>query len=101
MLFSKFGRQNADDEYLNKMKQHKWQQDNAYRCRVVKKYFGEIPASPPIAKFTQNIAKMKGLTYQQAQDRVPQARLQKTWNVPAWGTVEKFCHRHWPLAFCR
>ena len=55
---------------------------------LVKKYFGEIPASPPIAKFTQNIAKMKGLTYQQAQDRVPQARLQKTWNVPAWGTVE-------------
>ena len=44
MLFSKFGRQNADDEYLNKMKQHKWQQDNAHRCRVVKKYFGEYRA---------------------------------------------------------
>lgn len=54
----------------------------------VKKYFGDIPASPPIAKFTQNIAKMKGVVRQQAQDRVPQPRLQKTWNVPGWGTKE-------------
>lgn len=56
--------------------------------RLMKKYFGEIPASPPIAKFTQSIAKMKGITYQQAQDRVPQGRLQKTWNIPGWGTEE-------------
>jgi zinc protease len=54
----------------------------------VKKYFGDIPASPPIAKFTKNIAKMRGITFQQAQDRVPQARLQKTWNVPGWGSAE-------------
>lgn len=54
----------------------------------VKKYFGDIPASPPIAKFTKYIAKMKGTTFQKAQDRVPQARLQKTWNVPGWGSAE-------------
>ncbi len=54
----------------------------------VKKYFGDIPASPPIAKFTKRIAKMQGVSFQQAQDRVPQARLQKTWNVPEWGTAE-------------
>lgn len=54
----------------------------------VKKYFGDIPASPPIAKFTSNIAKMKGTTIQQVQDRVPQARLQKTWNIPGWGSTE-------------
>ncbi len=54
----------------------------------VKKYFGDIPASPPIAKFTKRIAKMQGVSFQQAQDRVPQARLQKTWNVPEWGTPE-------------
>lgn len=54
----------------------------------VKKYFGDIPASPPIAKFTQNISKLKGVVRQQAQDRVPQPRLQKTWNVPGWGTKE-------------
>jgi len=54
----------------------------------VKKYFSDIPASPPIAKFTNNIAKMRGTTFQQAQDRVPQARLQKTWNIPGWGSAE-------------
>jgi zinc protease len=54
----------------------------------VKKYFGDIPASPPIARFTKNIAKMKGITFQQVQDRVPQARLQKVWNIPGWGSAE-------------
>lgn len=54
----------------------------------VKKYFGDIPASPPIAKHSVWIAKMSGTHVQTAQDRVPQARLQKTWNVPAWGTKE-------------
>jgi len=54
----------------------------------VKRYFGDIPASPPIAKHSAWIAKMSGTHVQTAQDRVPQARLQKTWNVPAWGTKE-------------
>ncbi|HZV68695.1 MAG TPA: pitrilysin family protein [Saprospiraceae bacterium] len=54
----------------------------------IKKYFDEIPASPPIAKHSEWIAKMSGLHVQTAQDRVPQARLQKTWNVPAWGTKD-------------
>lgn len=54
----------------------------------VKKYFGDIPASPPISKHSEWIAPMKGKHYQVAQDRVPQARLQKTWNVPAWGTKQ-------------
>ncbi len=53
----------------------------------VKKYFGDIPASPPIAKYTESIAKMHGTVFQQAQDRVPQARLQKVWNIPGWGTT--------------
>ncbi len=54
----------------------------------VKKYFGSIPASPPIAKHNAWTAKMTASHYQIAQDRVPQARLQKTWNVPGWGTPE-------------
>ncbi len=60
--------------------------DEAYG--KVKKYFGDIPASPPIAKHSDWIAKMEGTHLQVAQDRVPQARLQKTWNVPGWGTPE-------------
>jgi len=54
----------------------------------VKKYFGGIPASPPIAKHSTWIAKMNEARYQFAEDRVPQSRLQKTWNVPGWGTKE-------------
>jgi len=54
----------------------------------VKKYFGNIPAGPPIAKHAGWTAKMTGSHYQQAQDRVPQARIQKTWNVPGWGTAD-------------
>jgi zinc protease len=54
----------------------------------VKKYFGAIPATPPIAKHATWTAKMTGSHYQVAQDRVPQARLQKTWNIPGWGTQD-------------
>ncbi|MEP7231571.1 MAG: pitrilysin family protein [Ginsengibacter sp.] len=54
----------------------------------VKKYFGAIPASPPIARQSAWIAKMTGIHYQTAQDRVPQARLQKTWNAAQWGTAD-------------
>ncbi len=54
----------------------------------VKKYFGDIPAGPPIAKHEKWIAKLEGEHRQTAQDRVPQARLQKTWNIPGWGTPE-------------
>lgn len=53
----------------------------------VKQYFGSIPPGPPIAKNTAWTAKMEGYHRQVAQDRVPQARLQKTWNVPGWGTT--------------
>ena len=54
----------------------------------VKQYFGSIPACPPIAKQSAWIAKMTGTHYQTAQDRVPQARIQKTWNTPQWGTAD-------------
>ncbi len=54
----------------------------------VKKYFGDIPPGPPIAKYEKWIAKLQGEHKQIAQDRVPQARLQKTWNIPGWGTPE-------------
>ncbi|MDQ6889051.1 MAG: insulinase family protein [Bacteroidota bacterium] len=60
--------------------------DSVYQ--KVKKYFGAIPASPPIARQSEWVAKMSGIHYQTAQDRVPQARLQKTWNVPQWGTAD-------------
>ena len=52
----------------------------------VKRYFGDIPSGPPITKHDGWIAKRTGTQRQIAQDRVPQARLHKIWNVPGWGT---------------
>ena len=54
------------------------------RARV-EKYFGDIPSGPPIAKHQAWIAKMEGEHRQVMQDRVPQARLIKVWNIPEWG----------------
>jgi zinc protease len=52
----------------------------------VKKYFGDIPPSPPIARHTAWVAKMAGTHRESVQDRVAQARIYKFWNVPGWGT---------------
>jgi zinc protease len=52
----------------------------------VKKYFGDIPAGPPVASFDSWINKRNGTIRQKAQDRVPQAKLYQVWNIPGWGT---------------
>ncbi len=54
----------------------------------VKKYFGDIPPGPPIAKHQAWVPKMTGSHRQILQDRVPQARIFKVWNIPQWGTKE-------------
>ncbi len=54
----------------------------------VKKYFGDIPSGPPIAKHNEWIAKRSGMQRQQVQDRVPQSRVYKVWNVPTWGSAD-------------
>lgn len=54
----------------------------------VKRYFGDIPPGPPIAKHQVWVAKMSGTKRQVMQDRVPQARIYKVWNIPEWGTKE-------------
>ncbi|MEN6560999.1 MAG: pitrilysin family protein [Acidobacteriota bacterium] len=52
----------------------------------VKRYFGDIPPSPPVARPTAWTAKMAGTHRESVQDRVAQARIYKFWNVPGWGT---------------
>jgi zinc protease len=52
----------------------------------VKRYFGDIPASPPIARQNAWTAKRTGAHRQSVQDRVSLARLYKVWNIPQWGT---------------
>jgi zinc protease len=54
----------------------------------VEKYFGHIPAGPPIARQESWIAKRTGSHRQIAQDRVPQSRIYKVWNAPGYGTKD-------------
>ena len=54
----------------------------------VKKYFGSIPAGPPVARHTAWIARRTGEQRQSVEDRVPQARVMKVWNTPQWSTRE-------------
>ena len=54
----------------------------------VEKYFGDIPAGPPIGAHRVWIAKMSGSHRQVAQDRVPQARIYKVWNIPQNGSPD-------------
>ena len=54
----------------------------------VKQYFGDIPPGPPVARYEAWIAKRSGEQRQTVQDRVPQARIIKIWNVPQAYTVE-------------
>ena len=54
----------------------------------VKQYFGDIPAGPPTSEHQVWIAKRTGTHRQTAQDRVPQARIYRVWNIPQWGSAE-------------
>src|SRR3989449_3140981 len=54
----------------------------------VEHYFGDIPATPPIAKQDVWIAQRTGSHREIMQDRVPQARIYKEWNVPQFGSAD-------------
>ena len=54
----------------------------------VEKYFGNIPPGPPVAHQQVWIAKMTGTHRQVVQDRVPQARIYKVWNIPQYGSAD-------------
>ena len=54
----------------------------------VERYFGAIPPGPPVAGFEQWVPKMVGVRRQQMEDRVPQARVYKVWNLPPYGTPD-------------
>ncbi len=53
---------------------------------LVERYFGSIPGGPPVARQQSWIARRAGEHRQTVEDRVPQARVMKVWNVPEWGT---------------
>ncbi|HLV01811.1 MAG TPA: pitrilysin family protein, partial [Acidobacteriota bacterium] len=56
--------------------------------KKVEHYFGDIPPGPPIEKQQVWIAKRQGTHRQILQERVPQPRIYKVWNVPEWGSLE-------------
>jgi len=57
------------------------------RTRVAR-YFGDIPSGPPVIRQQEWIAKRTGMHRQVMQDRVPQARVIKVWNVPGLANLE-------------
>ncbi len=54
----------------------------------VEKYFGEIPSGPPVERERVWIAKMSGAHREFMEDRVPQARVYKVWNIPEYGSAD-------------
>jgi len=54
----------------------------------VQRYFGSIPAGPPLTRPEVWVAKRTEEKRLVHYDRVPQARLYMAWNVPEWGSVE-------------
>ena len=57
------------------------------RARV-EKFFGHIPSGPPLVKPKSWVAKRTGTQRQTMQDRVPQTRIIKVWNVAQTGTAD-------------
>lgn len=51
----------------------------------VERYFGDIPAGPPLVKPAVNLARRSEESRFVMEDRVPQARLYMIWNGPAYG----------------
>jgi zinc protease len=54
----------------------------------VERYFGDIPAGPPVGRQEAWVAKRTGSQRGTMQDRVPQSRIYKVWNIPGWGTAD-------------
>jgi zinc protease len=62
--------------------------DSQTALEKVKKYFGDIPPGPPVARFDQWPAKLTEVQRQVVADRVPQARLTRVFNFPGWGSKD-------------
>ncbi|QIL91094.1 insulinase family protein [Microbulbifer sp. SH-1] len=62
--------------------------DVATAKEKVSKYFGDIPAGPPLAKKDSWIAKRDQSTRESMFDRVAQSRIYKAWNTPNIGHAD-------------
>ncbi|TWT19289.1 insulinase family protein [Luteimonas marina] len=62
--------------------------DVATAKEKVAKYFGHIPAGPTMAQPAVDVAQRPQTTREVMQDKVPQPRVYRVWNVPQAGTVD-------------
>jgi len=62
--------------------------DVATAKEKVTRYFGDIPAGPPLTRRTSWVAQRSEPKRAILQDRVPQVRIYKAWNVPGRATPE-------------
>lgn len=58
--------------------------------QMAEKYFGDIQPGPPVARHDVWVAKMTGEHRMSMQDRVPQTRITKVWNVPQFGSEDLY-----------
>lgn len=56
--------------------------------RKAAEYFGDIPATPTMAQPKVDVARRPADTREVMQDKVPQARIYRAWNVPQVGTTD-------------
>lgn len=54
--------------------------------KKVEHYFGDIASGPVLKRTDAWVAKMQGEKRASLQDRVPQTRIYKTWNIPGYNT---------------
>ena len=62
--------------------------DVATAKEKVTRYFGDIPAGPDMAQPAVDVAQRSATTREVMDDRVPQARIYRAWNVAETGTAE-------------
>ncbi|MFZ5636179.1 MAG: M16 family metallopeptidase [Pseudomonadota bacterium] len=62
--------------------------DLATAKQKVAKYFGHIPATPTMAQPKVDVSPLATDSRAEITDKVPQARIQRAWNVPQAGTVD-------------
>jgi zinc protease len=62
--------------------------DVATAKRKVDEYFGDIPATPTMAQPKVDVAKRPADTREVMQDKVPQVRIWRVWNVAEVGTAD-------------
>ena len=51
---------------------------------LVKKYFESIPPGPPLPRLETWVPKLERSVRDEMEDRVPQARIYRSWHVPGW-----------------